>query len=322
MESNGSLLISLDFELFWGVHDKKDIASYGNSIQAVWSVLPKMISLFDQYDVKCTFASVGFLFTTHESELKHYFPKKKPNYSQKHFSPYRHFDNLNSNPHYYFALDLLNLIQESEKHEIATHTFSHYYCLEEGQDKEEFEADLNAAITIASDKNITLKSIVFPRNQVNKDYISVLKKKGITSYRGTEKSWFYSADKGSKESLFKRFFRLLDSYVNISGNNTFSINRLASTPYNFPSSRFLRPYNPTLSLFESFRLKRIMNGMEYAAKNKEVFHLWWHPHNFGTNQKDNFDVLKKILDHFSYMKKEYDFKSVTMEELAHKVNSK
>lgn len=322
MQSNGSLLISLDFELFWGVHDKKEITNYGDAIEAVWSVLPEMISLFDQHNVKCTFASVGFLFANKEDELKQYFPEKRPNYLQTNFSPYRLFSNLNPNPKYYFASKLLDLIQKSEKHEIGTHSFSHYYCLEDGQTKEEFEDDIKAAITIATKKNILLKSIVFPRNQINEDYLPVLKKNGITSYRGTEKSWFYSPDKGSKESLFKRLFRLLDSYVNISGNNTFSYNNKYKIPYNFPSSRFLRPYNPKLHLFESFRLKRILNGMEYAAKNNEIFHLWWHPHNFGRHQKENFKMLKIILDHYSSLNKIYNFNSLTMEELATEIKGK
>jgi peptidoglycan/xylan/chitin deacetylase (PgdA/CDA1 family) len=319
MESNGSLLISLDFELFWGVHDKEEITHYGDAIEEVWDVLPEMISIFDQHDVKCTFATVGFLFANQEKELKSYFPEKKPNYSQKSFSPYRHFNNLNPNPRYYFASELLDLIQQSDKHEIATHTFSHYYCLEDGQKMEEFEEEIKAAISIASRKKVVLKSIVFPRNQVNKNYIPILEKNGITSYRGTEKSWFYAAEKGSKESLFKRFFRLFDSYINISGHNTYSIKKEDTMPYNFPSSRFLRPYNPKLRLFESFRLKRILNGMEYAAKNNEVFHLWWHPHNFGRNQKENFKILKVLLEHFSSLKKLYNFESLTMEELASKI---
>jgi hypothetical protein len=322
MESNGSLLISLDFELFWGVHDKKEIADYKDAIEAVWDVLPEMLSLFDDHKVRSTFATVGFLFADKEDELSHYFPGKKPNYSQKHFSPYRHFNNLKPNSKYYFASNLIDLIQQYKHHEIATHTFSHYYCLEDGQTEEEFEYDLKAAIAVASKQNITLKSIVFPRNQVNKNYFPILRENGITSYRGTEKSWFYSADKGSEESLFKRFFRLLDSYVNISGNNSFTVNTKNKTPLNLPSSRFLRPYNPKLSLFESFRLKRILKGMEYAAKNNEVFHLWWHPHNFGRHQSENFEALKTILEHFSSLKERYNFKSLTMEELTSKINTK
>jgi len=66
---------------------------------------------------------------------------------------------------YHFADKLVTLIDKSKNQELATHTFSHYYCLEEGQTKESFYADLEAAKKIAKEKNISLKSLVFPRNQ-------------------------------------------------------------------------------------------------------------------------------------------------------------
>jgi pyruvate-formate lyase len=56
--------------------------------------------------------------------------------------------------------------------------------------------------------------------------------------------------------------------------------------------------------------------MTYAAKNGEVYHLWWHPHNFGKNQDQNFKNLKEILDHFASLKNEYGMKSLNMNEVA------
>ena len=315
MSKNGNLLISLDFELFWGVHDVSNLEEYGDDIKAVWDVLPKMISDFDKYKVKGTFATVGFLFSANSEELKKHLPRKKPAYSKEKLSPYPLFKNLNSTGEYYFAPKLIELIKRSGNHEIATHTFSHFYCLEDGQQKEDFNDDIAAAVSIAAEKNIALKSIVFPRNQVNEDYFSILKKNGIKAYRGTEKSWFYVPDKGENESLIKRLFRLIDSYVNISGHHTFKFKKSDSTLYNLPSSRFLRPFNPKLRWIESLRIKRILKGMDYAAKNNEIFHLWWHPHNFGRNQKENFIALRKILSHYAFLNKTYGFKSTTMEGL-------
>jgi hypothetical protein len=316
MDSNGTFLVSLDFELFWGIHDKYSISNYGKSIENVWEVLPKIIHDLDCHNVKSTFATVGFVFASGLEDLKKYYPEKKPNYKQRNLSPYPHLSKLESNSRYYFAPELIDLLINSKNHEIGTHTFSHFYCLGDGQRKEEFDSDLKAAVSIAASKKIKLKSIVFPRNQVNKNYLQVLKDNGITSYRGTEKSWFYSFEKGPDESIFKRVLRLLDSYVNISGDNTFKVNKKDSTPFNFPSSRFLRPYNPKLRVFEKYRIKRILKSMEYAAKNNEVFHLWWHPHNFSKNQKENFKTLKAIIEHYTYLNKKYNFQSLTMEELA------
>lgn len=45
----------------------------------------------------------------------------------------------------------------------------------------------------------------------------------------------------------------------------------------------LRPYSPRLSFLEGLRLRRIRHEMVHAAKKGELYHLWWHPYNFGAN---------------------------------------
>jgi hypothetical protein len=68
--------------------------------------------------------------------------------------------------------------------EIGTHTFSHYYCLEPGQQPEQFEDDLKAAIAVSKAKGIDTKSIVFPRNQYSQfTSISAIATAYVT-YRG------------------------------------------------------------------------------------------------------------------------------------------
>ena len=52
--------------------------------------------------------------------------------------------------------------------------------------------------------------------------------------------------------------------------------------------------------------------MLHAAKQKKVFHLWWHPHNFGVNLAENINFLEKILRYYEVLHKKYDFESITM----------
>ena len=54
-------------------------------------------------------------------------------------------------------------------------------------------------------------------------------------------------------------------------------------------------------------------------KMRKFFHLWWHPHNFGANSKQNFEALKKILEHYKVLHHEYKFESFTMEMLSQKI---
>lgn len=324
MNHSGKFVISLDFELFWGMRDHLTLETYGKHILGVREAFPKIIEAFEAHQVKATFATVGFLFAADKEELIDLCPKDQPKYANKSLSPYNgHFDLIGENEEsdrYHFAPSLLKLLQKYPNQEIATHTFSHYYCLENGQTQENFREDLIAALKIAEAKGVSVKSIIFPRNQFNEAYVEVLKDLGITSYRGNEKIWFFNGAMGEWSKLLKRAFRLLDSYVSISGHNCYDMEGIkASTPYNIPSSRFLRPFSPKLRILEPIRLKRILNGMTYAAKHKKVYHLWWHPHNFGVHQEENFKILNKILDHYDLLRSKYGFESMTMGEVSNQL---
>jgi len=319
---HGHFVISLDFELFWGVRDKETIENYGAHIEGVWSVLPKILSLFNQFNVKATFATVGFLFATNKKELINSVPTIKPNYNLKELSPYNgHFDIVNENEDdKHFSPSLIEMIRENQKHEIATHTHSHYYCFEQGQNREDFKADLIAAKNIASKNKVDLKSIVFPRNQINEQYLDALNDLGLTSYRGNEKVWF--KNKMKKFRQLKRAFSLLDAYINLSGHHSYLLQpKNNGIPYNFPASRFLRPYSHRLKMFENLKVQRILGSMEYAAKNNEVYHLWWHPHNYGINQNENLFQLKLILEKYAELNSKYNFNSSTMSDLANILNA-
>jgi peptidoglycan/xylan/chitin deacetylase (PgdA/CDA1 family) len=316
---NGAFVISLDFELLWGVWDVTSKDKYGDNILGVKQVIPRLIELFARYDFKATFAIVGFLFARDKAELLSYLPPVMPNYSNDAYDVYSRElpltgDNESDDP-YHFGYSLFRQLQHSP-HEIGTHTFCHYYCLEEGQCTPEFDADIKAAKRIAEANQVNITSIVFPRNQVNENYLPVLKDNGINVYRGNPTSWIYKPRTFAAEIPFIRLCRLLDTYLPISGYNTHVIQKNSGLPINIPASRFLKPYNKNLAWLEKLKLKRIMNEMTKAAKNNETYHLWWHPHNFGVNIGENFANLTILLDHYQALNKKYGFLNYTMAEAA------
>jgi hypothetical protein len=325
MTNTGKFVISLDFELMWGVRDKKTIEQYGGNILGVHQVIPKLLNIFNKYEIKATFATVGFLFFESRDELLKNIPENIPNYFDQNLSPYGDYIiNLEdvSEGKYHFAPNLIKLIKENGKQEIASHTFSHYYCLEKGQDVLSFKSDLESAIKTAKLFGVEIRSLVFPRNQFNEEYLKVCYELGIICYRGNEKSWIYEAKNGSDETWYRRMFRLIDAYINISGHNCYPDEYFKNKDIiDVPSSRFLRPFSSKLSLLDTLRLRRIKSGMTYAAINNQTYHLWWHPHNFGANQEENFLFLDLILNHYKVLNKQYGFKSVTMIELAEFIKS-
>ncbi|KZZ86350.1 hypothetical protein AS29_001615 [Bacillus sp. SJS] len=312
--------------MHWGVADLFTSDEYRDRLMGARRGIPKILNKFNQYDIHATWATVGFLFASSKKELQSYTPDLKPMYRNEKLSPYRLFNEIGNNEQedpLHYAPSIIEHIKEYKNQEIGTHTFSHYYCLEKGQSRESFEADLMAAAKIASDKNVTLKSIVFPRNQFNEEYLMQCEKAGISSIRGTEDSWIYKPGTRCSESSLKRAIRLADAYINLTGSNTYLIEPFNGTDIlNIKASRFLRPWNKKFSFLEPLKINRIKRSMTYAAKKKEVFHLWWHPHNFGFNQKENLQNLESILDHFKKLNKEYGMQSSNMGELAELISKR
>lgn len=320
LKQKSVFIVSLDLELNWGMRDKKPLEIYKDNLLGVRDVVPALLGLFDKYKIHATWAAVGFLFFETRDELIKNLPLKKPNYKAGKLSPYLNINSIGADEKedpYHYAASLIKLIASSPNQEIGSHTFSHYYCLEKGQDINIFKADLEAGNKIAAEKGLAIKSLIFPRNQFNNNYLSVCKEMGIRAFRGNEAHFLYRARSDEAESLFGRGLRFLDSYFNISGHNAYPVDNIGSAPpFNIKASRFLRPYRKCLSFLEPLRLRRILSDLTYAAKHGLVYHLWWHPHNFGINLEENMSLLSKVLDHYLKLQKAYGMESLNMGELS------
>ncbi|MBB4824894.1 peptidoglycan/xylan/chitin deacetylase (PgdA/CDA1 family) [Sporosarcina luteola] len=320
MIDGGRFIISLDFELNWGVHDVFTLQEYGNHLLGGRKAIGEMLSLFQKYDIHATWATVGMLCFDEKKEMELHMPLLQPSYENPGFSPYGKLaavgENEEADP-YHFGKSLVQQILQVPHQEIGTHTFSHYYCLEKGQTEDQFKEDLKAALSVPSLKEMPVRSLVFPRNQMNPMYLSICKAAGIESYRGNEENWLYEPSGYADRGSWKRILCLMDCYFNLTGHHTYRLEPADSKePVNLRASRFLRPYHPLLRVFEPLRLKRIKKGIEHAAKEKEIYHLWWHPHNFGAHTAENLRVLESILIHVDEMRRTHGMQSMNMAEAA------
>jgi peptidoglycan/xylan/chitin deacetylase (PgdA/CDA1 family) len=323
--SRGTLVISLDFELFWGMTDATTLASYGDHVLGERTAIPRMLELFTQYGIHATWATVGLLMARNKSELLSLLTPEelRPIYPDPRMSTYHYIEQTTlgeseADDLYHYGQTLVELILRTPNQEFGNHTFSHYYAVDGGENGDSIlEADLDAHAHISETYGVTTSSIVFPRNQVSEDALRVCSQKGMTAYRGNEDHFLYRARGYTDQNLFIRGLRLLDHYLNISGYHTYELPRAdARGLTNVPSSRFLRPYMSALAFLEPLRMRRIKNAMTNAAKHGEVFHLWWHPHNFGIHQEENFKNLVEILEHFKKLQGKYGMESLSMKEVA------
>ncbi len=319
--TKGTFVVSLDFELEWGVRDRPHAEAYRANLLGSRRAIPRILALFREFEIHATWATVGFLFFESREQLLDSLPSRRPNYTQARLNPYLVLDSLGpieDDDPLHFAPSLIRQILATPGQEVGTHTFSHFYCLEPGQTVDDFREDLRAAQAAARRFGVELRSLVFPRNQLSPAYVDVCREVGIEAYRGNENSWAYAERSRGEESPLRRTVRFLDSYVNLTGDHC---SRIAEglAPLNIPSSRFLRPYLPTLKPFEGQRLCRISKALEAAARTGSMFHLWWHPHNFGLHIDENLAFLRQVLEHVAALRDQGRMESRNMAEVAAEV---
>ena len=316
----GALVISLDFELQWGVRERMVDGHYRANLEGAREAVPRILELFVQFEVAATWATVGFLFARSRAELARFSPTVRPRYVDPTLSPYD--DPLGAgeaDDPLHFASSLVDAILGTPRQELATHTFSHFYCQEPGQDAESFRADLTAASAIAAERGVRLASIVFPRNQHVPAYDPILREHGIVAYRGNPRSWMWRFE-GARESasLGRRLARVADSYFGLAGHDTVPWGEILQPGglCDVRASRFLAPPRRVLGALEPLRLRRICRGIRVAAARRELFHLWWHPHNFGAHIEESLAFLRRILEEFDRCRSLGKMRSLTMAEVA------
>lgn len=312
-----TLIVSLDFELYWGVQDCIELKDYQLRIKNGLKAIPQALELFKKYGIHATWATVGMIFADNVSMAKRFSPdpSKRPSYVNESLSGYRCFDqgDIVQEPDCFFAPATIDRILQYEGQEVGSHTFSHYYCKEAGQTVEQFRDDMTSAINIAKTKSISLKSIVLPRNQSVKQYNQVLEEFGITSFRDLENTWF------NKIGIIwlERLFRLMDVYLPLS--NGCYHPKVEDGVVNLMGSRMYKPYFKPLGFLEGLKIHRIKKQMLYAAQNGLVYHLWWHPHNIGVMTDFHLKQLDEIFSYYSELSKEYGMRSLNMKEMAEEV---
>lgn len=322
----GVFAISLDFELHWGCFESMDLnekqQQYFKNTRAV---IPHKLKLFAENEVHVTWAAVGMLFNENVKEWEKNKPSVIPTFDNPNVSAYEWIHKhqfYSENDPFHFAPQIIDEIKKTPFQEIGTHTYAHYFCLEPGQTKEQFRMDLLKACKVAAQKGIEIKSLVFPRNQFNKEYLSVCTEVGITSIRSSPDIWYWSPATGS--SFMKKFFRAGDAYISFQPIKPVylkDIQQQEGLPLHLPSTRLYRPWKPSYPIQNRFKLARILNEMTVAAKRKAYYHLWWHPHNFGNHPAECMQELQQIISHYVSLRKKNDFQSLTMNEITNLINA-
>jgi len=318
----GALVISLDFELHWGLINTYPLESIQHRLSGARKAIPSILKLFEEFEVHATWAPVGFLFFNNRKDLMTAIPNCRPSVEKNMLSPYDILPNIGndelSDP-YHYASSIIDQILAAPNQEVATHTFAHCIWDRIPADTDSFKADIKAVLGTALSRGLEISSIVFPQNKYNLDLIRVLKEQGILAYRGNGQYWYSHFDKKDSFSrpLF-RFCRFLDRHISLSGSNAYPLEKIGEkAPYNIAGSMGLEFFShaPCLSILEPLRLRRLTSSLTKAAEQRGIFHLWWHPHQFGDDSESKVHFLRLFLVHFSALREKYGLQSLTMNEV-------
>ncbi|MGO8870412.1 MAG: polysaccharide deacetylase, partial [Acidimicrobiales bacterium] len=319
----GAMVISLDFELHWGMRDHVDRHSRAYAdLAPSRQVVSDLADRFADRGIRSTWATVGYLFATCRDEVEAYVPRVRPSYRRSELDPSAEpiGETEDVDPEH-LAGSLVRLLATTPGQEVGSHTFSHFYCLEEGQDEADLRADLAAAQAIAGARGLHLTSLVLPRNQWNPRYAEAVRSAGFTCFRGPQPSFGHRARAHAEHGSLSRAGRLVDTYAGISPPPTAAWGAVLRNDglCNVPASAFLRPYSPGRRRLEPLKLRRLVSGMRDATRRGRIFHLWWHPHNFARYPNESFAFLDYLLDEFDHLSRTDGMRSLSMRDVAETV---
>ena len=93
---NGTFMVSLDFELFWGMLEVVSQESYRDNVLGGKKAIGQLLQLFETYGIHATWATVGFLFADNYEELAPFFPENRPSYENPELNYYANFEKIGS----------------------------------------------------------------------------------------------------------------------------------------------------------------------------------------------------------------------------------
>ena len=289
---SGTFVVSLDFELLWGVRDHADKNSYGENIRGARDAIPRPRSISEN-DIKATWATVGFLFCEDKEELMASLPETRANYNQADYpimntsmrlEKTKRMIRITSLP-LWFRLSPILPVRKSARTRCRIST-----VLKMGQRQKAFEADIVAARQLAERRGIYAEVYRVSQDQYAPEHLAICER-GLTTYRGNPSGWAYRAGKGTEQTKWRRALRLLDAHTSALARTRSS--RLAG--YRKTCPRVGRPCAGQLAPFHPLHVATIKRGMTQAAKSGTGYHLWWHPHNFGRDLGGKHDEAGEIV---------------------------
>jgi peptidoglycan/xylan/chitin deacetylase (PgdA/CDA1 family) len=290
----GVFTISLDFELIWGTLDLFGPERFRRACEVERQVvIDRLLDLFVEFEVSATWCILGHLFLDHcQPEHGRMHPEVvRPSHAWCRGDWFKHdAGGSEATAPIFYGQSLVERIRAClVPQEIGCHSFSHVIFGDPGCSRETAASEVAACVRLAREAGVELQSFAFPRNKVG--HLDVLRQHGFRCYRGPEPVWY---EGGGYPEIVRRLGHLWDVF------------RAAQPPvvlpekrdglWNIPGSMVYFPmHGPRRWLPMSWRVRRAVKGLTAAAREKRIFHLWFHPTNIADGMDSMLAGLREIL---------------------------
>jgi peptidoglycan/xylan/chitin deacetylase (PgdA/CDA1 family) len=332
VEFPAALVLSLDFELAWGLRERAGDADCAKGMERVHEIVPRLLDIFSRYDISATWATVGHLMLRDDyggwDRLKPFSPSY-PWFAGQWYEGVPAFDAAQSKA--YFAPDLVRRIVACPVYqELACHTFSHVYVESPGCGRELLREELRAWKEVAREYGRPLKSIVFPRNLVG--HLDVVEDAGIRSYRGLDSEWYWFGLPGHLRSvahaslplkpipLAMRLGRWLDDKARLTPPSLPV--RAVGGLWELPHSMFFSGLSGSSRLVSmKDRWRRATRGLDRAVEQGRLMSIYTHPHNFRNATEDLLSTYERICRHAADLRDAGKLRILTMDRVAEELDN-
>ncbi len=314
--ARGVFTLSLDFELIWGYLDLEPPFAFRAACERERAqVIERLLALLCEFGVSATWCVVGHLLLERcaavEGRKHPDLPRPQHAWCRRDWYALDPGADEQSQPLFY-ARSLVEKIQAARpRQEIGCHTFSHVIFGDAGCAREVAVAEVRESLRLARELGIEMRSFVFPRNQAG--HLEVLREFGFSCYRGVEPQWYRTAGWPLAVQRLAHGGSAL-----VAGTPPVSLpQRDASGLWNLPASMLYFPMHGWRRLVPvSRRVRRAQRGLDAAAQQGRVFHLWFHPTNLADGTEAMFTGLRAILAHAERLRSRGELEFLSMGELA------